>query len=186
MHIGHSYLRNFISRSLSSSPVYCVWLGSFLLNREREESLDCRLAIEIAELVKIISCESTIENRQSPIVVEFHARDFDFLGSLLPGAFGVSLPTTPVYRNLQTRVTFLYLEFEDLVVVVILAVLFNILGRLLDGGRCSGLPMSLVLGYGAPICKHPERLILFKYGKPGGYLMDWLSFHFKPRALLLS
>ena len=44
----------------------------------------------------------------------------------------MSLQTTPVYRNLQTRVTFLYLEFEDLFVVVILAVLFNILGRFLD------------------------------------------------------
>ena len=91
----------------------------------------------------------------------------------------MSIQTTPVYRNLQTRVTFLYLEFEDLFVVVILAVLFNILGRVLDR-EMFGLPMSLVLEYGAPILSVP-LLILFKYGKPGGYLMDWLSFHFKPR-----
>ena len=91
----------------------------------------------------------------------------------------MSIQTTPVYRNLQTRVTFLYLEFEDLFVVVILAVLFNILGRFLDR-EMFGIPMSLVLEYGAPILSIPF-LILFKYGKPGGYLMDWLSFHFKPR-----
>lgn len=89
------------------------------------------------------------------------------------------LQTTPVYRNLQTRVTFLYLEFEDLFVVVILAVLFNILGRFLDR-ELFGIPMSLLLQYGVPVLSIPF-LILFKYGKPGGYLMDWLSFHFKPR-----
>jgi hypothetical protein len=91
----------------------------------------------------------------------------------------MSLQTTPVYRNLQTRVTFLYLEFEDLFVVVILAVLFNILGRFLDR-ELFGIPMSLLLQYGVPVLSIPF-LILFKYGKPGGYLMDWLSFHFKPR-----
>ena len=56
----------------------------------------------------------------------------------------MSLHTTAVYRNLQTRVTFLYLEFEDLFVVVILAVLFNILGRFLDR-ELFGIPMSLLL-----------------------------------------
>ena len=91
----------------------------------------------------------------------------------------MSLQTTPVYRNLQTRVTFLYLEFEDLFVVVILAVLFNILGRFLER-ELFGIPMSLLLQYGVPVLSIPF-LILFKYGKPGGYLMDWLSFHFKPR-----
>jgi hypothetical protein len=91
----------------------------------------------------------------------------------------MSVLTTPVYRNLQTKVTFLYLEFEDLFLVVILAVLFNILGRLLDR-ELFGVPMSLVFEYGAPILSIPF-LMLFKYGKPGGYLMDWLSFHFKPR-----
>ena len=91
----------------------------------------------------------------------------------------MSLQATPVYRNLQTRVTFLYLEFEDLFVVVILAVLFNILGRFLDR-ELFGIPMSLLLQYGVPVLSIPF-LILFKYDKPGGYLMDWLSFHFKPR-----
>ena len=99
--------------------------------------------------------------------------------SALVTGFPMSLHTTPVYRNLQTRVTFLYLEFEDLFVVVILAVLFNILGRFLDR-ELFGIPMSLLLQYGVPVLSIPF-LILFKYGKPGGYLMDWLSYHFKPR-----
>ena len=92
----------------------------------------------------------------------------------------MSVPITPVYRNLQTRVTFLYLEFEDLFVVVILAVLFNILGRFLDR-EVLGIPMNLVLQYGVPISSIPF-LILFKYGKPAGYLMDFFSFHFRPRV----
>ncbi|HVN80189.1 MAG TPA: hypothetical protein VMW38_14425 [Terriglobia bacterium] len=92
----------------------------------------------------------------------------------------MALEPTPVYRNLQTRVTFLYLEFEDLFVVVILAVLFNILGRFIDR-EMFGVPMSLSLQYGVPVLSIPF-LILFKYGKPGGYLMDWLSFHLKPKV----
>jgi hypothetical protein len=92
----------------------------------------------------------------------------------------MSIQTTPVYRNLQTRVTFLCLEFEDLFAVVILAVLFNILGRFLDR-EMFGIPMSLVLQYGIPVLSIPF-LVVFKYGKPGGYLMDWMSFHFKPRV----
>ncbi len=92
----------------------------------------------------------------------------------------MALEPTPVYRNLQTRVTFLYLEFEDLFAVVILAVLFNILGRLLDR-EMFGIPMSLGLQYGVPLLSTPF-LILFKYGKPSGYLMDWLAFHLKPRV----
>jgi len=44
-----------------------------------------------------------------------------------------------------------------------------------------GIPMSLVLQYGIPVLSIP-LLVVFKYGKPGGYLMDWMSFHFKPRV----
>lgn len=92
----------------------------------------------------------------------------------------MSIETTPVYRNLQTRVTFLYLEFEDLFVVVILAVFFNIVGRFLDR-ELFGVPMNLLLQYGVPVLSIPF-LILFKYGKPGGYLRDWVCFHLKPRV----
>ena len=92
----------------------------------------------------------------------------------------MSLESTPVYRNLQTRVTLLYLELEDLFVVMILAVVSNIVGRFMDR-ELAGIPMSLLLQYGVPVLSIP-LLILFKYGKPRGYLSDWLSFHFKPRV----
>ena len=90
------------------------------------------------------------------------------------------LDTAPVYRNLQTRVTLLYLELEDLFVVMILAVVSNIVGRFVDR-ELAGLPMSLLLQYGIPVLSIP-LLILFKYGKPRGYLSDCVSFHFKPRV----
>src|SRR5687767_13318550 len=122
-------------------------------------------------MVALTACLSRISLLLAFLLVTCH--------SALVTGFPMSLHTTPVYRNLQTRVTFLYLEFEDLFVVVILAVLFNILGRFLDR-ELFGIPMSLLLQYGVPVLSIPF-LILFKYGKPGGYLMDWLSFHFKPR-----
>ena len=90
------------------------------------------------------------------------------------------METTPVYRNLQTRVTLLYLELEDLFVVMILAVVSNIVGRFMHR-ELAGIPMSLLLQYGVPVLSIP-LLILFKYGKPRGYLSDWLAFHFKPRV----
>ena len=43
----------------------------------------------------------------------------------------MSLEVTPVHRNLHQRVTFFYLEFEDLFIVIGLAALMNILGRFL-------------------------------------------------------
>jgi hypothetical protein len=92
----------------------------------------------------------------------------------------MSLESTPVYRNLQTRVTLLWLELEDLFLVLLLAVVSNVAGRLLDRALF-GIPMSLLLQYGVPVLGIPF-LILFKYGKPRGYLTDWVSFHFKPRV----
>jgi hypothetical protein len=42
----------------------------------------------------------------------------------------MALQVTPVNRNLQTRVTFMYLEFEDLFVVLGAAAVMNIVGPL--------------------------------------------------------
>jgi hypothetical protein len=41
----------------------------------------------------------------------------------------MALTVTPVPRNLATKVTFLYLEFEDLFVILGLAVVMNMFGR---------------------------------------------------------
>jgi hypothetical protein len=69
------------------------------------------------------------------------------------------LQVTPVNRNLQTRVTFMYLEFEDLF----------------------GVPMNLVLQYGVPLLVVPV-LMAFKYGKPRGYVRDLALWYARPRT----
>jgi hypothetical protein len=90
------------------------------------------------------------------------------------------LTVTPVNRNLHTRVTFLFLEFEDLFAVLGAAALMNGIGRFVSG-ELAGIPLSVILQYGVPISIVP-LLILFKYGKPRGYLQDLLLWHIRPRT----
>ena len=92
----------------------------------------------------------------------------------------MALDVTPIYRNLRTRVTFLGLEAEDLFVILAVAVVMNICGRVLNR-EMFGLPMNMVLQYLVPIVSVPA-LMLFKYGKQRGYLKDWLLFHIKPHV----
>lgn len=92
----------------------------------------------------------------------------------------MALNVTQVHRNLQQRVTFLYLEFEDLFVVLGLAAITNIFGRYLDR-EIFGMPMNIFLQYVVPLLAVPF-LVLFKYGKPRGYLMDFISYHTKPKV----
>ena len=92
----------------------------------------------------------------------------------------MALTITPVPRNLATKVTFLYLEFEDLFVILGLAVVMNVFGRFLQR-EMFGIPMNVFLQYVVPVLGIPA-LILFKYGKPRGYLQDWLGFHMKPHV----
>ena len=92
----------------------------------------------------------------------------------------MALTVTPVPRNLATKVTFLYLEFEDLFVILGLAVVMNMLGRFFQR-EMFGIPMNVLLQYVVPVLSVPA-LILFKYGKQRGYLQDWLTFHMKPHV----
>jgi hypothetical protein len=92
----------------------------------------------------------------------------------------MALTVTPVPRNLTTKVTFLYLEFEDLFVILGLAVVMNMFGRFLRR-EMFGIPMNVFLQYVVPVLSIPV-LILFKYGKPRGYLRDWITFHMKPHV----
>jgi hypothetical protein len=92
----------------------------------------------------------------------------------------MALQVTPVNRNLQTRVTFMFLEFEDLCVVLGAAALMNIVGHFV-GGEIAGMPMNLVLQYGVPVFMVP-LLMAFKYGKPRGYVRDLAFWYAKPRA----
>ena len=89
------------------------------------------------------------------------------------------LNVTPVNRNLQTRVTFMCLEFEDLFVVLGFAALTNVLGHFVSG-EIAGLPLSIVVQYGVPISIVP-LLMLFKYGRPRGYIRDLALWYLKPR-----
>lgn len=92
----------------------------------------------------------------------------------------MALEVTPIYRNLRTRVTFFGLEAEDLFVVLAVSVTMNIFGRFLNR-EMFGLPLNMVLQYFVPVLSVPA-LMLFKYGKQRGYLLDWLLFHTKPHV----
>ena len=78
-----------------------------------------------------------------------------------------ALNITHVHRNLHTRVTFLYLEFEDAFVILGLAVFTNVCGRFLHR-EVAGVPLNVLLQYIVPILAIP-LLIAFKYGKPRRY-----------------
>ena len=92
----------------------------------------------------------------------------------------MGLEVTPVNRNLQTRVTFMLLEFEDLFVVLGVAALMNVVGRFVSGS-IAGIPASMVVQYGVPLSIVPI-LMACKYGKPRGYVRDLLFWYTKPRA----
>jgi hypothetical protein len=92
----------------------------------------------------------------------------------------MALRVTPVNRNLQTRVTFMLLELEDLFVVLGAAAVMNVVGHFV-GGEIAGVPTNLVLQYGVPLTIVPV-LMAFKYGKPRGYVRDLAFWYLKPRA----
>lgn len=90
------------------------------------------------------------------------------------------LQVTPVNRNLQTRVTFMYLELEDLFVVLGAAAVMNVLGHFV-GGQIAGVPTNVVLQYGVPLFTIPV-LMAFKYGKPRGYIRDLAFWYIRPHV----
>ena len=92
----------------------------------------------------------------------------------------MALQATPVNRNLQTIVTFMYLEFEDLFVVLGSAAVMNVVGHFV-GGEIAGVPMNLALQYGVPLFMVP-LLMVFKYGRPRGYIRDLAFWYTRPRA----
>ena len=92
----------------------------------------------------------------------------------------MALEVTSVNRNLHQRVTFMSLEFEDLFVVLGLAALMNVVSHFVSGD-VAGLPLSGIVQYGVPLSVVP-LLMVFKYGKPRGYVRDLLFWYLKPRA----
>jgi hypothetical protein len=92
----------------------------------------------------------------------------------------MALNKTPIYRNLRTRVTFMGLEYEDLIVVLLMAPLSFFLGSLFER-ELFGLPVKLICQWGVPALT-VLLLVTFKYGKPRGYLRDWWSYQTKPHV----
>ena len=90
----------------------------------------------------------------------------------------MSLESTPVYRNLRTRVTFIGLEYEDLAVVLLIAPVSFFVGSLFDR-ELFGIPIKLLFEWGIPVLT-VVLLMTFKYGKPRGFLSDWWTYHAKP------
>jgi hypothetical protein len=94
----------------------------------------------------------------------------------------MSLDITPVHRNLHTKVTFLGLEFEDLILVLALAAVMNLLAHFVGGtAHIFGMPLNIFMEFIVPILAVPF-LMLFKYGRPRGYLTDLVRSIVAPRA----
>jgi hypothetical protein len=94
----------------------------------------------------------------------------------------MSLDLTPVHRNLHTKVTFLGLEFEDLILVLALAALMNLAAHFVSGNaHVLGMPLNVFMEFVVPALAVPF-LILFKYGRPRGYLTDLVRSFFAPKG----
>jgi hypothetical protein len=74
---------------------------------------------------------------------------------------------------------FFYLEFEDLFLVIGLAACMSIFGRFLHR-EIHGIPLNVILQY-ACANRGAADSMLFKYGKPRGYIRDLLTWLVRPR-----
>lgn len=94
----------------------------------------------------------------------------------------MSLNITPVHRNLHTKVQFLGLEFEDLILVLAIAALMNLLAHFVSNtAHVFGIPLNIFMEFVVPLLAVPF-LILFKYGRPRGYLTDLARSLIAPKA----
>src|SRR5260370_20923290 len=94
----------------------------------------------------------------------------------------MSLDLTPGHRNVHNKVSFLGLEYEDLILVLALAALMNLLTHFVgDNAQVFGMPLNVFMELVVPALAVPF-LILFKYGRPRGYLTDLVRSFFSPRA----
>ncbi len=94
----------------------------------------------------------------------------------------MSLNITAVHRNLHTKVQFLGLEFEDLILVLAIAALMNLLAHFVSNtAHVFGIPLNVFMEFVVPLLAVPF-LILFKYGRPRGYLTDLARSLIAPKA----
>jgi hypothetical protein len=94
----------------------------------------------------------------------------------------MALRMSPVSRNLNATVMFFGLEFEDLLVVIILGVGGMLAGQFFFPDRyVFFLPMNWALLLLVVFTTIPG-LMLLKYGKPRGYTAALFNWYTKPRA----
>ena len=92
------------------------------------------------------------------------------------------LKVSSVSRNLALKVTFMFLEIEDMLALGFACAIAMIAGQFLFEDRyVFSIPMNwflvlVVLGLGVP------ALMLFKYGKPRKYMADLLAWYGKPHS----
>ena len=94
----------------------------------------------------------------------------------------MALRMSPVSRNLHAKVTLLGLELEDMLFLAAASAGAMLVGQFFFSDRYMFfLPMNwflllMVLVIGVP------GLMLFKYGKPRGYVRDLFHWYTKPRV----
>jgi hypothetical protein len=94
----------------------------------------------------------------------------------------MALRMSPVSRNLHAKVTLLGLELEDMLFLSMACAIAMLVGQFLFPNRymfflpMNWLLMLMVLVLGVP------GLVVFKYGKPRGYLLDLVTYYGLPRS----
>ena len=93
----------------------------------------------------------------------------------------MALNSSPVSRNLHLKVTILFLELEDLLAIMLAVCGAMLVGNFLFSDRyIFHIPMNYFLPLAILLVGVPV-LMIFKYGKPRGYLLDLLLFHARPQ-----
>lgn len=92
------------------------------------------------------------------------------------------LRRSPASRNLNTKVIFFGLELEDLFGLGGTAAVAMVVGNvILPNLSIMGLPANIFLCLAVILLGVPS-LMIFKYGKPRGYLAALIRWQFRPRA----
>ena len=92
------------------------------------------------------------------------------------------LTITPVYKSLHTRILLMGLEIEDFMAVLGFAIVMNFLAHFVsDTAAVFGIPLNLFMELVVPLLAVPV-LMVFKYGRPRGYLQDFAKNLLAPRA----
>jgi hypothetical protein len=94
----------------------------------------------------------------------------------------MALRMSPVSRNLHAKVTLLGLEIEDMLFLAMACAVAMLTGQFLFPNRYMFfLPMNWFLMLAVLVLGVPG-LVLFKYGKPRGYLLDLVKYYALPRS----